>query len=131
LQLAQLNINIRASENFSLPKQFSIELAGFYQSPFLDGILTREAFGSLDVCIKKKLNGKNGSLLFSANNILNTLYFAGHTNLPERNLVQKIHVHFAQPVYRLTYTRNFGKEKLRGNRSRSTGAEDEKGRVRQ
>ncbi|MEO7394155.1 MAG: outer membrane beta-barrel family protein [Chitinophagaceae bacterium] len=129
LQFEQINFNIYASQNFKLPKQFSIELSGFYQSPSLNGIFVRKAFGSLDFGIKKKLSGKNGAFAFSANNILNTLLFAGSTNLPEQNLVQNVSVRFSQRTYKLTYTRNFGKEKLKGKRDRLTGAEEEKGRV--
>jgi len=43
--------------------------------------------------------------------------------------VLKQAISFIFPAVRLTYSRSFGKDNLKASRDRSTGAEDEKGRV--
>lgn len=125
----QMNYNINASERFALPKEFSIEISGYYQSKFLSGIYKIKGLGSLDVGIKKKLPGKGGSFTLSGINILNTSRFNATVNMPEQNLLTGIKICFSQPTIKLTYTRNFGKEKLKEKRNYSTGAEEERGRV--
>ena len=128
VRLSYANINIYGSQQFKLPKDFSLELSGFYQSKSVSGISTVKPLGSLDVGLRKKF-GQKSSLQFNASNILNTLAFRLITDLPEQNLVSNVNLYFSQPTYKLTFTHNFGKEKLRGKRERITGAEDEKGRV--
>lgn len=128
VRLSYANINIYGSQQFKLPKKFALELSGFYQSKSLSGISTQKPFGTLDIGLKKKL-GQKSSLQFNASNILNTMKFRRTTNLPEQNLVSNLNLNFFQPTYKLTFTHDFGKEKLKGKRERSTGAEEEKGRV--
>ena len=128
VRLSYANINIYGSQQFRLPKKFALELSGFYQSKSLSGISKTKAFGTLDIGLKKKL-GQKSSLLFNASNILNTMQIRSVTDLPEQNLVSNLNLYFSQPTYKLTFTYNFGKEKLKEKRERSTGAEDEKGRV--
>ena len=129
VKLTQVNFNINVSQSFKLPKDFSAELSGFYQSRFLDGISLRKAFGSLDFGIKKKFGGNKGALLLNVSDIFRTMVYAGSTNLPEHNLVSSLNLRFTQRTCKLTYSRSFGKEKLKEKRERATGAEDEKGRV--
>jgi outer membrane receptor protein involved in Fe transport len=130
VSVEQLNYRINASERFTLPKDFAIEISGYYQSKSLWGIRTVNPHGSLDAGIKKKLPGKGGAFTLNALNILNTDYFYGQVNMPEQNLVSGVKIYFSQPTIKLTYTRNFGKEKLKAKRDYSTGAEEESGRVK-
>ncbi|MDI3322172.1 outer membrane beta-barrel family protein [Pinibacter soli] len=125
----QINYNINASERFTLPKNFSLEISGYYQSKFLGGIYTIHGRGSLDVGVRKKLQGKGGAFTLNAVNILNTSYLNAEVNMPEQNLITGVKIYFSQPTIKLTYTRNFGKEKLKAKRNYATGAEEEKGRV--
>lgn len=50
-------------------------------------------------------------------------------NMPENNLVSRFYMYMPYPAYRLTYTRNFGNDKLKQARKIVTGAEDVKQRV--
>ncbi|HET7115732.1 MAG TPA: outer membrane beta-barrel family protein, partial [Hanamia sp.] len=128
VRLSYGNINIYGSQQFNLPKGFKAELSGFYQSKSLSGLSKAKSLGTLDIGLKKKISEKS-SLQFNASNILNSMKFRAVTDLPEQNLVSNLIVNFSQPTYKATFTHNFGKEKLKGKRERSTGAEEEKGRV--
>ncbi len=129
VSITQTNFIINGNQRFTLPKDFSLEISGYYQSPMLFGLGRSKPTGSLDAGIKKKLAGNGGNLVFNATNVLNTTFFSAYVNLPEQNLIGGIKIYYARPAFRVTYQRSFGKEKLRATRKYSTGAEDEKGRV--
>ncbi|MDH7462410.1 TonB-dependent receptor [Chitinophagaceae bacterium 26-R-25] len=129
ISVEQTNFNINVSERFTLPKDFAFEISGYYQSKYLGGIYTIHGRGSLDLGLKKKLPGRGGAFTLNGTNILNTSRFYGTVDMPNQNLVAGIKLYFAQPTIKLTYTRSFGKEKLKAKRNYSTGAEEEKGRV--
>src|SRR6185437_135307 len=128
VRLSYGNINIYGSQQFKLPKKFTLELSGFYQSKSLSGIAVVKPLGMLNIGLKKKLSQKS-SLDFNAANILNSMKYRTVVDLPQQNLVSAFNLNFSQPTFKVTFTHNFGKEKLKGTRERSTGAEDEKGRV--
>lgn len=129
ISLEQVSLSFNASQRFILPKEYSIVLSGFYQSPSLAGIYEFKSLGSLDIGVMKKLPKKHGSLTLNGVNILNTNRFRASTNIPEYNMVGGINLRFAVPTIKLTYTRNFGKDQVKQKRERSIGAEEEKGRV--
>jgi hypothetical protein len=116
-------------QSFILPKHFSVELSGFYNSRALNGITVFKPYGSLDFGIRKKL-GSGDNINFSVTNLLNSMDLRGYTHLPEKNLVADIHLRFSSRTFKLTYTHSFGKQKLKASRHRTTGAEDEKDRVK-
>ena len=128
-RIHQWDYNFHATETFKLPKNFAFELSGFYQSRRLDGIYTQQAYGSLDFGIRKKMTGNQGGFILSGTNLLNTADYKVSANYPNRNLVSNLRIGFTQPTIKLTYTRNMGSSTLKSRRNRSTGAEEEKGRV--
>jgi hypothetical protein len=129
VRLEQANVNINSTQKFTLPGAWTIELSGFYQSRSLSGISVLRAYGSLDVGIKKNLGGKRGSLVLNGSNILRTLAFQPLADLPEQNLYSSGHLRFVGRTIKLTYSRSFGNDKLKGRRNRLTGSEEERGRV--
>ncbi len=130
ITFSQTNFSINGSQQFSLPGSFSFEISGYYLSPMLAGVFHTRPMGSLDAGIRKKLPGKGGVFTLNAQNILNTNKFRSKADMPQYNLVSHLNLNFSQPSVKLTYLRNFGKENLKQKRERTTGAEDEKGRVR-
>ena len=129
ISVDQFSVNFNASQRFILPKDYSIVLSGFYQSPSLSGIYEWKSYGSLDIGVMKKLPKKQGSLTLNAVNILNTNRVHVSSDLPKYNMVAGINIRFSVPTIKLTYTRSFGRDEVKQKRERSTGAEEEKSRV--
>lgn len=129
LKLSRFNVNLTASEVFRLCKTVSLEISGFYQSPRYAGITLQKAYGSLDFGIRKKLGGRNGALSFTATNLLLTQDLVLTTNYPQINLDTYFRVNFVQRSFKISYTRNFGNDKVKEKRERNTGSEEERGRV--
>lgn len=129
VRLSYATVVLSGSQQFTLPKQFSLELSGFYSSNSLSGIVQSKAFGTLDIGIRKKLNEKS-AVTFTGSNILNTMKIRLSTNLPELNLISHGQIIFMRAAYKVTFTHNFGKSHLKAKRERNTGAEDESGRVK-
>ena len=125
------NYNLNSTQSFKLPKDFSLEVSGFYYSGGLFGFYRLKPFGSLDFGAQKKLKDNKGNLRFGVSNVLNTQKYNLSVDQPQYNLVIKNKFQFAYTNWRLTYTRNFGNDKVKGKRERGTGAEEEKGRVQQ
>ncbi len=120
---------LNTTQTFVLPKDFSLELSGFYYAGGYWGLYKSSPAGSLNFGMQKKFIKNRSTLSFNVRNILNTLTFQYSANIPEQNLIQKNISDYSYINYSLSFTHNFGNDKVKGKRERSTGAEDEKGRV--
>ena len=127
--IEQKGFNISSTQNFILPKNFSLECRGFYQSASIFGIYKVKAFSMVDLGVQKKFGAKGENLKFAISNIFGPPVFKLNTNLPEQNLVVRGNLQFVNTQFRLSYTRNFGNEKVTSKRVRSVASEEEQSRL--
>jgi outer membrane receptor protein involved in Fe transport len=117
------------TQTFTLPKNISLELSGWYNSGGGWGLYTFKPMGFIDFGIQKKFEKTKSTLSLNASNLLNSLWSHQYVNKPEQNLIINTQQVFGYRGVSITYNRRFGKDTVKEKRERSTGAEDERGRA--
>ncbi|WP_207515889.1 outer membrane beta-barrel family protein, partial [Longitalea luteola] len=130
LRIENKNLFLSGQQTFTLPKDFSLSLSGFYNSGGLFGIYRFSPVGSLDAGIQKKFASKKTSLRLNFSNMLNTMIYKPEINKPGKNLIATAELTFTRPAVKFTITRTFGNDQVKGKRNRSAGNEEEKDRLR-
>ncbi|MES2776003.1 MAG: TonB-dependent receptor [Bacteroidota bacterium] len=129
LSLTQFDYNISGFQNFTLPKDYAIELSGFFQSPTLFGASPSKSFGALNAGVQKKFVNSNSSLRLGVDNIFNTLVYRVSFDVPSENFYTSGSYGFSRRMFKLTWTQNVGNKVLKDKRSRITASEEERNRV--
>ena len=119
-------VSVIIVNQFRLPKNFSAEISGTYQSSTLLGFTQFLPAGSLNAGIQKDL-GRHGILRLSADDVLNTNNWRLKTN-SDTDFSTRWTYHWHNRFIRLTYTRSFGNNKLRSVSVKS-GSQEERKRV--
>ncbi|MBC7887488.1 MAG: TonB-dependent receptor [Ferruginibacter sp.] len=126
---SQIYYTASGSESFTLPKKYSVELSGFYQSKaFAFGASKLNALGKLDFALQKKFNN-NSSLTFGIDNVLNSMKIKTSFSIPKENFETTGSFIFFFRMYKITWNHNFGNKILKEKRARTTASEDERKRV--
>ena len=119
-------ISMNITNQFRLPKNFSAEISGTYQSNTLSGLTQFLPSGSLNVGVQKNM-GRHGIIRFSADDILNTTAWRLKTD-KSAEFYSRWTYHWHNRFVRLTYTRTLGNKDLRSVKVKS-GSEEERNRV--
>lgn len=125
----QKSYSFNSVQTFKLPKDFVFEVSGFYRSPGIRGFVRQRGTGVVNVGLQKKFNGNHGRLSINANNVFKTMIWELYTDDPNLGFEYKGSYWFAERAVRVTYTRSFGNNKLKGQRNRQTGSAEEQRRV--
>jgi len=126
IELSVQNFTINGQSKIKLPKDFTFEISGFYNSKQLFGVSEMGAFGALTLGLEKKL--LNGSIRASYSDLFDTNQWLFQTNLSEENLNAETLIDFETRIFRLTYSTTFGNRKLKVNKRSKTGSEEEQRR---
>ena len=127
--------SLNFNESFKLPKRFSFELSGWYNSLSYNGTVKVDGFGSLNAGIKKELKNNGGSFQLSVEDILRTVRIHVHYGtLTQEAFAIKSHVDVQTesakfPIIKLTYSRSFGNTRA-GQGNQDSGNKDERDRLR-
>jgi hypothetical protein len=121
--------SFNSAQNFTLPRNYSMELSGNYQSRGLFGAAVVKPFWMMNYGIQKKLKD-NSKLRFSVNNIFETGVIKSKTDIPSENIYSTLSIAFFFRTYSLNYSYNFGNKKLKDKRTRGTASDEEQGRLK-
>ena len=124
------------SETFTLPKQFSLELSGWYNSASYNGVMKNTAVGAINMGVKKELKNDKGTLQLSVNDLFRTLSYGGHHGYLTKEVFDikntfTYHTESARsPILRLSYSRSFGSDASKRTRNPLPDTGEENDRVR-
>jgi hypothetical protein len=121
------NFNANVVNVIALPRNFSVEVSGYYNSKSVMGISEFLPLGALNAGIQKKFKS-NSTLRLSVDDVLYTNVWRVKTDLSQLNFNSRISYDWHMQFIRLSYTFNFGNKKLRSVNVQ-TGSEEERKRV--
>ena len=125
----QKNFSFNSSQNFTLPKNYSVELSGFYQSKGLFGATVTKSIGMANFGLQKRFGENNNKLRFAVTNVFDGGMIRGLTDIPAENIYVNINLRFNQRTFKLTYSQSFGNKKLNEKRNRTSASAEEQRRM--
>ncbi|CAN5444393.1 outer membrane beta-barrel family protein [soil metagenome] len=128
-KFSQRSFSINSSHTFKMTPKFAMELSGFYTSPVINGIRAVRAFGAVNFGLRKEFGNNGGRLNLSFSDIFRNSIQVWETRLSSQHLSESMNVDFDTRSVKLTYTKNFGSQKVKGARKRSTGSAEEQKRL--
>jgi len=121
--------NLYSQHTFTLPKDWSLELSGWYNSPSIwEGTFEMEAQYSIDAGVQKKFLDGKANLKLAVSDIFRTTPFTGTSQFGA--LFMQINGNWDSRRVSASLSYRFGNNQVKGSRRRKTGLEDESKRVK-
>ena len=122
-------VNFYAENNFTLPKGYTFEVSGWFNSASLDGgTMLQKPMGQMDIGAKKSFMDSKLTIKMGLTDILGTAKWSGESNVIP-GLVMKANGRWDARRINLNLNYRFGNSEVKGARNRKTGLEDEAGRI--
>ncbi|SEW41503.1 TonB-dependent receptor [Chitinophaga arvensicola] len=121
------NYYLSSTNTITLPKDFKVEVMGYYNSPFIFGIFKGYAQYNLNVGVQKMFLNKNATVKLSYNNILRNESYRGSADFA--NLHLNIFNTWQFRTVNLSFSYKFGSATIKAARERKTGTSDEQNRA--
>lgn len=121
------NYYLSSTNTITLPKDFKLEVMGYYNSPFIFGIFKGYAQYNLNLGIQKMFLNKAATVKLSYNNILRNESYHGSADFA--NLHMNIFNTWQFRTVNLSFSYKFGSATIKAARERKTGTSDEQNRA--
>ncbi|NIG54282.1 outer membrane beta-barrel protein [Chitinophaga sp. Cy-1792] len=121
------NYDFNTTQTFTLPKDYKIEVTGYYQSPFIFGIFTGKPQYNMNVGIQKAFWDKRATIKLNANNLLRNQVFQGVAKY--QNLNMSIDNTWQYKQFGIYFSYKFGSNTIKAARDRQTGTSAESKRA--
>ncbi|MFZ1676783.1 MAG: TonB-dependent receptor [Saprospiraceae bacterium] len=120
--------NVYMQQSFILPKGFTFEVSGWYNSPGIwGGNFATNSMWSVDAGIQKKIWKERGNIKLGVSDIFDSMNWSGVNDFGA--LAMRAHGGWESRQAKLNFTYLIGSSQVKGNRNRSTGLEDESKRI--
>lgn len=128
VDLAVPTFNMYAQTSFILPKGFVAELSGWYNAGGLwGGIFENRPMGGVDAGLQYNFQNDRGNIKFSVGDLFNSMVWGGESDFGAQYVDATGGWESRQ--YRLNITYLLGNQKVKKNRGRKTGIDEEKDRM--
>ncbi|WP_158798004.1 TonB-dependent receptor domain-containing protein [Pedobacter sp. L105] len=123
------------NQSFALPRLFSLELSGYYNSLSYYGAQEIKGMGTVNMGIKKELGNNKGSFQLSVADVFRSLTYRSYIGRLTRDAFDSnVNLSYSSetsrfPVFRLVYSRSFGSNGVKNERRSDSGAKDERQRI--
>jgi len=120
--------NAHVNNAFSLPRDYTLDISGFYQSETVWGVSKMKPMGALNMGIQKRLLKGQGTIRLSATDILDTNIWKGINDIESAKINSFFKYHFDARSVKLSLTWNFGSNEFE-KIDVSSGSQEEQDRV--
>ncbi|GAB3330396.1 outer membrane beta-barrel family protein [Larkinella ripae] len=135
VQKTYLGYSATLNQSFKLPRRFSAEVSGWFNSASYNGTTRVDAVGAVNAGIKKELKNNGGTLQLAVTDLLQTMRIhIRYGTLTQEAFSIKNHVRIDTesrvfPILKLTYTRSFGSTTLKPQSRQDGGSQEERNRI--
>ncbi|MGX5819776.1 TonB-dependent receptor domain-containing protein [Chitinophaga lutea] len=116
-----------STNTFTLPKDYKIELSGWYESPNVFGIWRGEPMWMVNAGVQKSVLKKKGTLKVNVNDIFANTRFRGTAEYG--NVYLYVNNRWSNRTINLSFSYRFGNSKVEAARERKSGSEEESRRA--
>lgn len=127
LDLGQFGATVFVTNNFTLPKGYTAELSGFWNSPTQYNLLQAKAQGQISAGFAKSLWNRKASFRVNINDIFFMNRFAGTVKYQDLNF--RVYSRWESRQVRVSFTYRFGNQNIKAARQRSTSGDDLRNRA--
>ncbi len=128
IDIQQTSFNLYHQSTFKLPKDFSIQVSGWYSSPSIWGALYKtRSMWSIDAGIQKKIMDGRANIKVSVSDIFYTAFWRADQEFG--GLAIDGSGGWESRQFRVNFSYLLGNSQVKATRKRKTGLEDEKSRV--
>lgn len=127
LDLGQFGATVFMTNNFTLPKGYTAELSGFWNSPTQYNLLQAKAQGQISAGFAKSLWNRKASFRVNINDIFFMNRFAGTVKYQDLNF--RVYSRWESRQVRVSFTYRFGNQNIKAARQRSTSGDDLRNRA--
>lgn len=135
VEKAYYSYTLNYNQSFTLPRLFSLELSGYYNSLSYYGVQEIKGMGTLNMGIKKELRNNKGSFQLSVADVFRSLTYRSYIGRLTRDAFDSnVNLRYSSetsrfPVFRLVYSRTFGSNGIKNERRSEGAAKDERQRL--
>lgn len=116
-----------STHTFTLPKDFKVELSGWFEAPNVYGIWHSKGMWAANVGVQKTVMKKKGTVKVSVNDIFASARFRGTADF--NNIYLDVNNRWQNRTLNVSFTYRFGNAKVEGARERRSGSEEESRRA--